>query len=74
MAREEYFHPGVGVTGPDHILRGQVIKFAGSESVDDAGRNSQTPQQNGHGGGEVFAVSLFALEKEVGQRIMGHGA
>src|SRR5216684_2484938 len=74
IARKEHLHPGVGIARPNHISGGQVVELAGPKSVDETRGNSQTPQHDGHGGGEVFAVSLFAFEKEVGQWIMGYRA
>src|SRR5690242_9330864 len=69
IAWEKPLHPGVGVAGTDHILRGHIVEFAGPEPVNEASGDPHAPQHHSHGGGEIFTVPLFTFEEEVGKRI-----
>src|SRR3984957_21320691 len=59
------FHPGVRIFGAHHIVAGEVVELVAAESVDHARGNSHGAQHDSHGGSEVFAMSLLALEKKI---------
>src|SRR5712692_1252099 len=64
-----YLHPGVRLAGAHDVTRRQVVELGAAESVDHARGNVQGAQLDGHGGGKVFAVRLFADKKKLGQGI-----
>src|SRR3984957_17083713 len=57
------FDPGVGVAGADNVIAAEVVVFSGQKSADVTRGNSEAAQHDGHGGGEIFAVSGAAGEK-----------
>src|SRR5438876_3637554 len=57
------------VTGADHVLRADIVEFSTAKSCCHARGNSQSSQHHRHSRGEVFAMSLLAFEKEIGQRV-----
>jgi len=60
------------ILGPNDVVAGEIVELVAAKTIDHAGRNAQCPQHDRHGRREVFAVSLLALEKKIGQGI-GHG-
>lgn len=62
--------PTVGVAGANDIVAADIVEFAGKEAIDFAGRNAQGAKHDGHGGGEVFAMSGARLKKEMSKRVL----
>ena len=57
------------VAGAHDEIAGDVVVFAGLESVDVTRRDVQRAQHDRHGRGEIFAMARALLEQEVGQRV-----
>src|ERR1700722_3615885 len=60
------FDPGVSIAGADNVVAAEVVVLTGQKSADVTRGDTQIAQHNGHGGGEIFAVSGAAGEKEIG--------
>ena len=65
VAGEKHLGPAVAVAVRDHVDVRTVREIPGGVAGGHAGRNSQAPHQDGHGGAEVFAVALAAFKQEV---------
>src|SRR5439155_12491391 len=63
------FSPSMGVTGADHVPRADIVEFSSAKSGCHAGGNPQSSQHHRHSRGEVFAMALLALEKEISHRV-----
>src|SRR5206468_10990533 len=63
------FNPSMGVTGANHVPRADIVEFSSAKTGCHAGGNPQSSQHHRHSRGEVFAMSLLAFEKEIGQRV-----
>src|SRR3989454_6273713 len=57
------------VTGGDQVLRADMVEFSPAKSCGRARGNSKSSKNHRHSRGEVFAMSLLAFEKEIGQRV-----
>src|SRR5690606_7364002 len=66
-AGHQHLGPGVGISRPQDVVVAQPL--AAEEAGGQPRGNALGAQEDGEGGGEVFAVSLLALEEEVGERI-----
>src|SRR5207245_145803 len=69
VAVKMYFNPSMGVAGANHVLRADIVEFSTAKARGHACGNSQSSQHHRHSRGEVFAMSLLAFEKEIGQRV-----
>src|SRR5579862_8279193 len=69
VSRKISFDPRVGVFGTDNVVSGEIVELIATKAVHYARRNAQRAQHDCHGRGKVFAMSLLALEQEIGDGI-----
>src|SRR5580700_8945967 len=74
VSGEIRFDPSVSVACADNVVAAQIVVFTRQESADVTRGDSEVAQHDGHGGGEIFAVSGAAREEKIGQRIVRLGA
>ncbi len=62
----------MGIFRPHYVAASEVVELVSAKSGDHARRNSESAQHDRHRRGKIFAVSFFAFEEEICDRIFRH--